>query len=56
MVDRLDATTLAQIRGATQTSGPSDDASDPARLLGSAARPGLQRRIVACRVSPRTHK
>lgn len=47
MVDRLDADTLAQIRGATQIRTAGDDATDLARLARSAARPGLQQRITA---------
>jgi enoyl-CoA hydratase len=53
MVDRLDAGTLAQIRHATQTRSAADDATDLARLVRSAARPGVKARIAAYRASLR---
>lgn len=51
MVNRLDAPTLAQIRAATRNRDPSADAVDLARLVRSAARPGVKARIAAYRAA-----
>jgi enoyl-CoA hydratase len=53
MVDRLDDTTMAQIRSATQTRSAADDANDLARLVHSAARPGVKQRIAHYRAALR---
>jgi enoyl-CoA hydratase/carnithine racemase len=48
---RLDAATLAGIREAAEDRGASQDALDLARLIRSAARPGLRERILAYRAA-----
>lgn len=56
MVERLDVETLAQIRSATQARSAADDAYDLARLVRSAARPGVKARIAAYRAAQRANK
>lgn len=56
MVNRLDAATLAQIRAATRTRDASADATDLARLVRSAARPGVKARIAAYRAALRASR
>lgn len=53
MVERLDAETLAQVRAATRMRSAEADAADLARLVRSAARPGIKARIVAYRAALR---
>lgn len=56
MADRLDADTRAQIRAATQLRSAADDAVDLARLVRSAARPGVRERIARYRASLRANR
>lgn len=56
MVDRLDADTRAQIRRATQLRSAADDAVDLARLVRSAARPGVRERIAQYRANLRASR
>jgi hypothetical protein len=53
LVGRLDPQTLSQIRAATQTRDRSADAVDLARLVRSAARPGVKARIADYRAALR---
>ena len=50
-VSRVDGATLAALRNAVGPRGPRDDAADLARLVASAARPGLRERIRAYRAA-----
>jgi len=56
MLKRLDAATLAQIRAATSIRDVSADATDLARLVRSAARPGVKARIAAYRAALRVNR
>lgn len=51
MVGRLDGETLAEMRGATQLRSSADDATDLARLVRSAAQPGVKARIADYRAA-----
>ena len=55
-VQRLDSITQTQVLAALQPRTEADDAADLARLVASAARPGLQARIMAYRSALRAHK
>jgi len=52
-IRRLDALTQSQVGAALQPRSPADDACDLARLVESAARPGLKDRIMAYRAATR---
>lgn len=56
MVERLDGDTRAQIRSATQLRSEADDAIDLARLVRSAARPGVKERIAHYRARLHTNR
>ena len=56
MMNRLDAETRTQIRAAAQARDASADAADLARLVRSAARPGVKARIAAYRAALRASK
>jgi enoyl-CoA hydratase len=56
MVDRLDADTRGQVRSATQLRSAADDAVDLARLVRSAARPGVRERIARYRANLRASR
>lgn len=53
LLQRVDATTQTQLGAALQARSPAGDALDMARLVESAARPGLKERIVAYRAASR---
>ena len=55
-VHRLDCVTQTQVLAALRPRSEADDATDLARLVASAARPGLQARIVAYRAALRAPK
>ncbi len=55
-VQRLDSVTQTQVLAALHPRSEADDDADFARLVASAARPGLQARLVAYRSSLRNNK